>query len=152
MRTGCAKGEHCLSGDANCGFTLTELMIVLVIFAIVLSLAIPSYRTFIIKTRRADAIELIYEVAQRMQQYHTQNHVYHTNAADELGISATSKNGYYALTIAAGPTGSINTSYSLSAVPVEGASQTNDTACGTFLFNSLGEKSVSGSQTKPPCW
>ena len=66
--------------------------------------------------------------------------------------ATASANGYYALSVAAGNTGSINTSYSMSATPVAGTTQAEDTDCGTYTLNSLGQKTVSGSQTTPPCW
>ena len=77
---------------------------------------------------------------------------YTTNISGELIVASISANGYYALSVAAGNTGSINTSYSMSATPVAGTTQAEDTDCGTYTLNSLGQKTVSGSQTTPPCW
>ena len=133
------------------GFTLVELMIVVTIVAILMAIAIPSYRDFVMKSRRTEAKELLYEAAQRQQQYYTMFNRY-TTSAGSLSVPATSANGYYTLRIVAGTTGSINTSYQLIAIPVSGTSQAGDTACGTYRLNSLGPKTVSGSQTTPPCW
>lgn len=140
------------AGSSAAGFSLIEVMIVVVVVALLLSLAYPSYQEFLMKSRRTEAKELLYTAAQRQQQFFTMNDVYTTNAADDLVVSTTSSNGYYTLSIAAGHTGDIATSYSMSATPVSGTSQAADTACGTFTLTSLGVKSVSGSQTTPPCW
>jgi len=134
------------------GFSLIEVMIVVGIVALLVSLAIPSYQEFIMKSRRTEAKELLLTAAQRQQQHFTMNNVYSTDAVNELKVPTTSTNGYYTLSIAAGPTGSITTSYAMSATAVAGSSQADDSACGTFTLNSLGVKTVSGSQTSPPCW
>jgi len=133
------------------GFSLTELVIVVAVVAILTALAVPSYQSFMMKSRRTEAKDLLYTAAQRLQQYYTANNVYTTSAAD-LSVPTTSSNGYYTLAIAAGSTGSINTSYAVTATPVSGTSQAGDSACGTYTLNSLGTKTVSGSQTTPPCW
>ena len=140
------------SGRPAAGFSLIEVMIVVVIVALLLSLAYPSYQEFLMKSRRTEAKELLYTAAQRQQQFFTMNDVYTTNAADDLEVSTSSSNGYYTLSIAVGHTGDIATSYSMSATPVTGTSQAADTACGAFTLTSLGVKSASGSQTTPPCW
>lgn len=135
------------------GFTLMELMVVIFIIAILVSLAVPSYKDFIIKSRRTEAKEMLYAAAQRQQQWFTQNDSYTTDTSGSgLDIDTTSANGYYTLSIAAGPSGSITTSYAMSATAVAGKSQADDSACGTFTLNSRGQKTVSGSQTQPPCW
>lgn len=132
------------------GFSMVELLIAIAIVAILVSVAIPSYQRAIIKSRHTDAKELLYTVAHQQQQYFTQNYAY-TAVTGQTGIrvATTSSNGYYTLTIAVPDPPS---AYSISAVPVPGTSQANDTACGTFTLTSLGVKSVSGSQTSPPCW
>lgn len=149
--TGAPSGRPA-AGLAAAGFSLIEVMIVVVVVALLLSLAYPSYQEFLMKSRRTEAKELLYTVAQRQQQFFTINDVYTTNAADDLGVPTTSSNGYYTLSIAAGHTGNIATSYSMSATPVSGTSQADDAACGTFTLTSLGVKSTSGSQTTPSCW
>ena len=149
--TGPKPADHCMMMKAKSGFTLTELVIVIAVIAVLMALAIPSYQSFVMKSRRTEAKELLYTAAQRQQHYFTMNNVYTTNAGS-LSVPTTSSNGYYTLTITAGTTGSINTSYLLSAAPVSGTTQAGDTACGTYRLNSLGTKTVSGSQTTPPCW
>jgi type IV pilus assembly protein PilE len=135
------------------GFTLMELVVVILIIGLLVSLAVPSYKSFIMKSRRTEAKQMLFMAAQRQQQWFTQNNTYTTDmTASGLNIDATSSNGYYTLSIAAGTTGSITTSYSVSATAVSGSSQAADTACGTFSLNSLGQRSISGSQTQPPCW
>ena len=131
------------------GFTLLELLIVVVVISILMGIAVPSYQSFLEKSRRTEAKELLLAAAQRQQQFYTQNDLYTTDAS-ALSVPTSSINGYYTLTIVAGNTGNINTSYSMSATPA--GTQADDSACGTFTLNSLGQRTVSGSQTTPPCW
>ena len=137
--------------DFRGGFTLVELMVVILVAAILVAIALPSYDAMITKSRRVEAKDMLWAAANRQQQYFTKNNSYTTSAA-ELNVSTTSRNGYYALTIAAGTTGNIATSYLMSAAPVSGTTQASDTACATFRLNSLGQQTVSGTQTAPPCW
>ena len=146
LNTGCEQSP------AASGFTLIELLMVIGIVALLVSIAIPSYQEFMMKSRRTEAKELLFTAAQRQQQVFTWQNRYSTDISGELVVPSTSANGYYTLSVAAGHTGSINTSYSMSATPVTGTSQANDTACGTYTINSLIQKTVSGSQTTPPCW
>ena len=139
------------------GFTLTELVVILAVIAILTALALPNYQSFVMKSRRMEAKELLYEAAQRQQQFFTMFNVYTTNTGS-LAVPTTSTNGYYTLGIAAGTTGNINTSYLLTATPVSGTSQAGDSDCYAFRLNSLGTKSnVDSGGTvitppTPPCW
>ena len=48
-----------LKGSNRNGFTLVELMIVLIIAAIILALAYPSYIQYVRKSKRGDAQQLL---------------------------------------------------------------------------------------------
>ena len=146
LPTGRRKNLHSVSG-----FTIIELLIVIAVLALLTAIAVPSYQGYVLKARRTEAKDLLFTTAQRLQQYYTQNDVYTTNTTT-LGVSTTSENGYYTLTIAAGHTGDPDTSYAVTATPVGGTSQAGDSACGNYTLNSLGTKTVSGSQSTPPCW
>ena len=124
-------------------------MIVIAIVGVLMGIAVPSYQSYMLKARRTEAKDLLFTATQRLQQYYTQEDTYTTNAAT-LSVPTTSTNGYYTLTIAAGTTGSIATSYALTAT--RASTQTTDTACGNYQINSLGTRTVTGSQTTPPCW
>ena len=67
------------------GFTLIELMVTVVIVAILASIAIPSYRQYVIRGNRTAAQAVMMEIATRQQQYFVANRVYAT--ADELGFA-----------------------------------------------------------------
>ena len=86
------------------GFTLIELMITIVIVAILASIAIPSYRQYVIRANRTAAQAVMMEIATRQQQFFVANRVYAT--ADDLGITLppeVADNYDFAIDLVAGP-------------------------------------------------
>lgn len=58
------------------GFTLIELMIVVVVVGILAAVAYPSYQEYIRRSNRAAAQGYMMDLAQRQQQYFTDNRAY----------------------------------------------------------------------------
>lgn len=58
------------------GFTLIELMIAVAILGILASVALPSYQNYVRQSNRAVAKSLLYENAQFMERFYTQNNQY----------------------------------------------------------------------------
>jgi len=98
------------------------------------------------------------QVAQLQERYFTEQNSYTTNIAGLLGVTGTvyssstnDAGSKYQITVAAGSTGVIATSYTLSAVPQGG--QVGDTDCGTLLLQHTGKKEIyMGSSTATKCW
>lgn len=59
----------CAAARAPRGFTLIELMIVVAIVAVVVAVALPSYFGSVRKSRRADAITMMAQVAQAQERF-----------------------------------------------------------------------------------
>ncbi|WP_131781409.1 type IV pilin protein [Legionella gresilensis] len=142
----------------NRGFTLIELMIVVVIAAILAAIAYPSYRDYVTRSRRADGQAALLDLASRMERYYTQQNTYQTatigtgNATDVRGTNL-SPDQWYTLSI----TAQTPSSYTLQAVP-NNQQATNDSRCQTLTLNSLGVKGITagpgGAPTGPAsrCW
>ena len=101
------------------GITLIELMIVVLIVGILASIAYPSYQSYVTRARRTDGKGLIMDVAGRLERYYYDNNVYTTDMTDlgYAGASPESDNKFYTASVAAGPSGNINTSYTIRVTP-----------------------------------
>jgi type IV pilus assembly protein PilE len=118
------------------GFTLTEVMIVVAIIAIIAAVALPSYQDNIRKGRRAAAQTFMMEVANKQQQFLLDSRTY---AATTAALSLTPPNevsGYYTFTIA---TGATPPSYTITATPA--GAQLPD---GPLTLDNLGAKTRNG--------
>lgn len=136
------------------GVTLIELMIVLVIAAILASVALPGYRRYMIRANRSDATAALLQIQQAQEKFFIQNGRYALVAQQSLappfglGIGATSGHGYYNVLLVDGAT---PTQYSASITPVAGGGQAADTECTSFTINELGDKN-SAPSSAATCW
>ena len=124
------------------GYTLIELMVVIVVLALLASIGVPSYMNQVRRANRADAREALTIAANAQERFFATNSAY-TADLNILGLPTAggvtrSKNGHYQITVQPGNTGAIATSYRLTAVPVAGDTQTNDVACALMSLDSAG--------------
>jgi type IV pilus assembly protein PilE len=91
-------------GRRSDGFSLIEMLSVLVLAALLAAIAYPSYRHVVLKLRRSDGLQWLLQV-QLAQERHRANHASYATLA-ELGLPTLSPHGHYALAVAAaGPSG-----------------------------------------------
>lgn len=136
------------------GFTLVELIIVVLIIAVLAAIAFPAYQNSVVKTRRGAAKSCLLESELFMQRFYTANLRYDqtlppANAAVVLPActAGTDVTNHYtvALTAVAART------YTLTATP-QGLQAAKDTDCGTLSINQLGAKTKTGTETVDYCW
>ncbi len=137
------------------GFTLIEVMIVVVVVGILIAIALPSYESSLQKGRRADAKSALLRVASRQEQYMLDRGTYVDDMV-ELGFAAdpmVSEEGHYQVvaTDCNGGTGDLDRCYLLTATPRVGSPQVKDARCTSFVLNSNGAKTATGSDPDS-CW
>jgi len=134
------------------GFTLMELMIVVVIIGILSGVAFPAYKAYVDRAKRSEGKAFLMEIAARQERYYFDNNSYATDARN-LGYGSTtpsSDESHYTLVnpIDEGDSGDITTSYKLQ---IDTVSPWVDDTCGGYL--TLDSKGAQGSETGDAiCW
>lgn len=136
------------------GFTLIEMLVTMAIVAIIASIALPSYREQVIRTRRSDARQELLRYATAQERFYTNCNRYAAtlngaqNTCSGLGApgeTVTSSNGYYQISMAGD-----GTAYTLTATAQNG--QDSDTKCGNLSLTDAGVKGATGTLGAAECW
>jgi type IV pilus assembly protein PilE len=127
------------------GFTLVELIIVMVVTALLAAVAMASYRAYTLQARRATAITALSDAVSRQEQFFLNNRSYTaTLGAGGLNVPAATPGDAYLVSIDAPTAGCpIARCWSMRATPQ--GRQTDD-ACGTLTHNSDGDRAPAD------CW
>ena len=143
------KALKSMRAHAISGFTLIELMIVVVVLTLLAAIAIPSYSNQIRKSRRSEAKSALLDLAGREERYMATNGTY-TSTPSLLGYSSLSGigSGYYDLNISgitasAAPTATkagVPATYTLTATVTPQGGQNKDSNCMAFQVNSVGQQ------------
>jgi type IV pilus assembly protein PilE len=149
------------------GFTLIELMIVVVIATILLSIAVPSYMSQVRQSRRTEAKTAVLDLAGREERYFSTNGALYSITPTDLGYlgaafpALVGPDNYYTLTVCS-PASAANCdpnanppaapSYYITATAAAGTSQAADAQCQSFSVDSTGQQFSTGTLTSQQCW
>jgi len=130
------------------GFSLTELLIVLAVIALLASLAWPGYQAALQRARRSDAREALLRGAQWLERVASIQGQYPEAAAYPLTLTL-SASGHYGIRYA--PSADLST-YTLTAMRLGAQAQDR---CGDFLLDQAGQRSLlhsSAGISPADCW
>lgn len=136
------------------GFTLIELMIVLVVVAILATVGLPAYQNTVMKTWRNKAVSCLAEMSQSMERRFTGqlNYLGPAGAAGQLPPNTCTVDDdmaqRYAFSFTADPTA---TQFTLQAVP-QNAQAAQDVRCATLTMNQVGVRTESGTGDVEECF
>jgi len=130
------------------GFSLIELMIVVVIVGILMAISVPAYQGYVLRSHRTDAHSSLLDIAARQERHIAQFNRYAetvtgTGATGLNMASANSRENYYTLGVTS-DCADFTICYTITATAV--GTQANDTDCPTISYNSVGTK------TTADCW
>lgn len=134
------------------GVTLLELMAVVVIIGILGTVAVNSYRGYLLRTNRTEARMALLQVQAAQEKFFLQNNRYATNAElsiaptaspPGLGVPATTPSAYYTIAL----DNVTATTYRANATAING--QLKDAAeCQVLRINETGNREPAGGG----CW
>ena len=145
------------------GFSLIELMVVVVIAGILATIAYPSYQFAVRKTKRAEGRAALMQIMQQQERYYSHATTYVSFSADASepeqkrfkwysGDSPASSSYEITATACENDNDAIENCVLLTAKPGTGRVNASykDPDCGKLMLTSTGEKKASGTATD--CW
>ena len=141
-----------MKNKASRGFTLIELMIVVVILGIVSAIAYPSYTSYVLRSKRTECRSALMQTLQQQERYFTQQNTYlaYTSSAASIPMRQFSGDtlAASACTIAAAAcaASTVAACVLLTATPVAA-----DAEVGNITLQSDGTRGCSGTNASK-CW
>jgi type IV pilus assembly protein PilE len=132
------------------GMTLIELMVVIVVAAILGSIAVSSYRGYLLRTNRSEAKMALLRVQAAQEKFFLQNNRYATDdeledaPPDGLGIPSSTPGNFYTISLV----DVTDVTYTAKAVAKNGQTQ-DSAACLTLTINQNGRRTPDESSG---CW
>lgn len=123
------------------GFTLVELMIVVAIIAILAAIAIPSYTTYLTRSKLTEATNNLAAYRVLQEQFYQDNRTYVGTGLNSCGAAAPATQKYFQYSCAA----TSSTAYVAQAVGITGS----QTAGFTFTINA---QNVQQTTNEPAGW
>lgn len=142
------------------GYTLIELMVTALIAALLAVIALPSYRSVVLRAQRSDARLALLRIQAQQERHYLQHQRYGADleaspAEGGLGTGTRSESGHYALSLALTDDGR---GYLATARPAPGDQQQEDVECSSLSIDQSGRRQATGAAPAPAadlatrCW
>jgi type IV pilus assembly protein PilE len=128
------------------GFTLVEVIIVVLILSVLAAIAYPAYQDSVVKARRNAAKACVMEASQFLERFYTTNLTYVGAAFPGCNAGTDVTNHYTVTPVIAGAR-----AYTVTATP-RALQLVKDTQCGTLSLNNTGVKTKTGTESLDYCW
>jgi type IV pilus assembly protein PilE len=136
------------------GFTLIELMIVMLVVALLAAWAMPNFSEATARSRRNEAKAVMAQAAQWIERYRAENQGSYVGATLPPGLNRSPMSGgtaHYTLTVS----NLTATTYLLTAAPASPGPMASD-VCGSFTQDATGQRTAAGGNTSGAlfdrCW
>jgi type IV pilus assembly protein PilE len=126
------------------GMTLIELMTVMAVLAIISTIAISSYRRYLVRANRTEATAALLRIQVAEEKFFLQNNTYSNNVT-KLGVLSPTPTGNYTLGVTAGAT-----SFTAIATP-QNRQASQDASCQTLTIDDKGQRGSTPGPTSI-CW
>jgi type IV pilus assembly protein PilE len=143
---------------SDSGFTLLEVLTAIVVVGVLAAIAIPSWRTHLLRARRGDATAALIELQRAQDAFFGRRARYADSTRltapvpDGLGLAAVSAGGFYRIEMATSADG---LNYNATARVVATAGQSDDTRCVALSIDHVGQRRAvdsEGNDRTPDCW
>jgi type IV pilus assembly protein PilE len=134
------------------GFTLLELLVVLVVVGVLAALALPPLRQQSMRVHRSEAMTALLQLQLAEEKFYLRHGSYTANIFSAppagLGLPANAS-GRYRLSVALAADAQ---SFIASATPAPSGGQEADLECFAFSIDARGRRAVSGTRDVRSCW
>ena len=135
------------------GFSLLEMLIVLVLVGVVGALALPGFRRQMTRVHRTEAMIALLQLQSAEEKFYLRHNAYTSDLTTAppggLGIPTTTISNKYLLSIAVADDGQ---TFIATAAPTPTGGQDADQECLAFSIDARGRRAVSGSRDARHCW
>lgn len=140
------------------GFSLIEIMVALVIVAITASFALASYRHYLQRSYRLEAVESLLTAAAEQEKFHLAHGQYSDRLDAGVGdnppglrIPSVTSRRRYTLTVERADANA----FRIAAMPLENGGQSDDLDCRQFTIDESGRRQSrdsAGNDSTSRCW
>jgi type IV pilus assembly protein PilE len=160
MNPGCtgSRGLSPAAGGSS-GFTLVELLVVMLLIGVLIGIAVPSYRSHVLRANRSEGRAALLALATAQEKFHLECHRYAAGIdpgldadceAERLRFPTHSERGYYRVAV----TSADEVGWSAAATAA-GPPQDADARCQRLQLDGTGQRSAvdgGGNDSSLECW